>query len=84
MRDLKDELAWLQFPDLEAQQVAVGGLLQAYGAPALQAPTGDAFLVEAMNALVSYQTDIRGHLQKRTGQLSCHTASLRTEAMISQ
>jgi transposase len=52
-RDLKDALAWLQFTDLETQQVYVGDLLQAYAASALQALTGYAYLVEAINALSS-------------------------------
>jgi putative transposase len=52
-RDLKDELAWLQFTDLDAQQAYVGDLLQAYDAPTLQALTGYAYLVEAINALCS-------------------------------
>jgi hypothetical protein len=52
-RDLKDDVAWLQCSDLQAQQVSVGGLLQTYEAPALQALTGSAYLVEAVNALVS-------------------------------
>jgi putative transposase len=49
--DVKDDLAWLQFPDLDAQQVYVGDLLQAYMAPALQALTSYAYLVDAINAL---------------------------------
>ena len=51
-RDLKDDLAWLQFADLDAQQVSVGDLLQTYEAPALQALTSYTYLVEAINALV--------------------------------
>lgn len=50
-RDLKDDLAWWQFPDLAAQLVYVGELLQAYTASTLQALTGYAYLVEAINAL---------------------------------
>ena len=50
-RDLKDDLAWLQFPDLDAQQVYVGDLLQTYEPPALQALTSYAYLVDAINAL---------------------------------
>jgi transposase len=50
-RDLKDMLAWLQFPDLEGQQAYVGDLLQAYEAPTLQALTSYAYLVEAIHAL---------------------------------
>jgi len=50
-RDLKDELAWQQFPDLDAQQAFVAALLQTYDAPTLQALTGYAYLVEAINAL---------------------------------
>jgi transposase len=50
-RDLKDELAWQQFISVEAQQDHVSQLLQAYDAPTLQALTGYAYLVEAINAL---------------------------------
>ena len=49
-RDLKDDLAWLQCPDLDAQQVSVGDLWQTSEAPALQALTSDADLVDAINA----------------------------------
>ena len=52
-RDVKDDLAWQQFVDLEAQQVYVGDLLQAYDAPTLQALTGYAYLVGAIHALSS-------------------------------
>jgi putative transposase len=50
-RDLKDMLAWLQFPALEGQQAYVGDFLQAYEAPTLQALTSYAYLVEAIHAL---------------------------------
>jgi transposase len=52
-RDVKDDLAWQQFVDLTAQQVYVGDLLQAYHASTLQAFTGYAYLLEAINALSS-------------------------------
>jgi transposase len=52
-RDVKDDLAWQQCVDLEAQQVYVGNLLQAYNAPTLQALTGYAYLVGAIHALCS-------------------------------
>jgi transposase len=52
-RDLKDDLAWLQFIDLDEQQVYVGALLQGYDAPTLQALTSYPHLVEAINALCS-------------------------------
>jgi putative transposase len=52
-RDLKDDLAWQQFMHLEAQQIYVGNLLQAYDVPTLQSLTGYAYLVEAINALDS-------------------------------
>jgi transposase len=52
-RDLKDDLAWLQFTTLDAQQVYVGDLLQGYEASTLQALTGYLYLVEAINALSS-------------------------------
>jgi len=52
-RDLKDDRAWLHCPNLEAPQISVGDVLQAYEALALQALTSDAYLGEAMNALVS-------------------------------
>jgi transposase len=50
-RDLKDDLAWLQFIDLEVQQVYVGDLLQGYDTLTLQALTGYPYLVEAIHAL---------------------------------
>jgi DDE superfamily endonuclease len=50
-RDLKDELAWLQCTDLDAQQAYVVALLHAYDAPTLLALTGDAYLVGPINAL---------------------------------
>ena len=52
-RDVKDDLAWQHVVDLEAPQVYVGNLWQAYDAPTLQALTGYADLVEAMHALCS-------------------------------
>ena len=52
-RDVKDALAWLQFPALDAQQVYVGDLWQAYAAAALRPLTSYASLVEAVHALVS-------------------------------
>jgi hypothetical protein len=50
-RDLQDDLARLHCPTLDAQQLYVGDLLQAYAASALQALTGYAYLVDAINAL---------------------------------
>jgi transposase len=52
-RDLKDDLAWQQFPNMEAQQDYVGQLLQAYDASTLQSLTRYTYLVEAINALAS-------------------------------
>jgi DDE superfamily endonuclease len=52
-RDLKDALAWLHFPPLEAQQDYLAALLQAYKAATLQALTGYPYLVEAIHALGS-------------------------------
>lgn len=52
-RDLKDDLAWRQFPNVEAQQDFVGQLLRAYDAPTLQSLTGYPYLVAAINALAS-------------------------------
>jgi len=52
-RDLQDDLAWQQFPRVDTQQDHVSQLLQAYDAPTRQSLTGDASLVEAMNALGS-------------------------------
>jgi hypothetical protein len=52
-RDLKDDLAWQQFMNLDAQQTYVGDLLRAYDAPTLQSLTGYAYLVDAINALCS-------------------------------
>ena len=50
-RDLKDALAWLQFIDLDVEQVYVGDLLSKYDAPTLQALTSYPYLMEAINAL---------------------------------
>jgi transposase len=52
-RDLKDDLAWQLFPKLDAQQLYVGNLLQAYDGPTLQALTGYPYLKEAIYALSS-------------------------------
>jgi putative transposase len=52
-RDLKDALAWQQFINVETQQDYVGHLLRAYDAPTLQSLTGNASLVDAINALYS-------------------------------
>jgi transposase len=50
-RDLKDELAWMHFADLEAQQAHVANILQTYAAATLQSLTAYAYFVEAVNAL---------------------------------
>ena len=50
-RDLKDALAWLQFPTLEVQQDYIAHLLRGYEAATLQALTGYAYLIEAVHAL---------------------------------
>jgi transposase len=50
-RDVKDDVAWRQFTDLNAQQTEVGNLLCAYDTTALQALTGYAYVVEAIHAL---------------------------------
>ena len=50
-RDVKDDLAWPQFVDLAAQQVDVGHLWPASNASSLQALTGYAYLLAAINAL---------------------------------
>jgi transposase len=52
-RDLKDALAWLHFPNLDAQQDYLATLLQAYEAATLQVLTGFTYLVEAIHALGS-------------------------------
>lgn len=52
-RDLKDDLAWQQFPNVDAQQDEVGQLLRAYDAPTLQSLSGYVYLVDAINALCS-------------------------------
>ena len=44
-RDLKDDLAWQQFPNVEVQQNYVGQLLRTYNAPQLQRLTGYAYLL---------------------------------------
>jgi transposase len=50
-RDLKDALAWLQFPTLEVQQEYIAHLLRGYEAATLQALTGYTYLLEAIHAL---------------------------------
>jgi transposase len=50
-RDLKDALAWLQFPTLDVQQDYIATLLRAYKATTLQSLTGYTYLVEAIYAL---------------------------------
>jgi hypothetical protein len=50
-RDLKDALAWLQFPNLEVQQDYVATLLRGYEAVTLQALAGYPYLVETIHAL---------------------------------
>jgi hypothetical protein len=52
-RDLKDALAWLQFPTLDAPQDYVATLLRAYKAATRQALTSYTYLVEAIHALGS-------------------------------
>ena len=50
-RDLKDQLAWTIFPDLDTLQDAVGDLLRASETSTLQSLTGYPYLVEAIHAL---------------------------------
>jgi transposase len=50
-RDVKDALAWLQFPTLEVQQDYLATLLQGYEAATLQSLTGYPYLVEAIHTL---------------------------------
>ncbi len=50
-RDLKDALAWLQFPTLDVQQDYIATLLRGYEAATLQTLTGYTYLVEAIHAL---------------------------------
>jgi transposase len=50
-RDVKDDVAWRQFADFNAPQTEVGHVLCAYDATALQALTGYAYVVEAIDAL---------------------------------
>jgi putative transposase len=49
--DLTEDLAWQQCRDRDAPQVDVADVLQADNAPMLQACTGYAYLVDAINAL---------------------------------
>jgi transposase len=50
-RDLKDALAWLQFPNVDAQQDYLATLLRGYAAATLQSLTGYTYLLEAIHAL---------------------------------
>jgi transposase len=51
--DLKDDLAWELFTNVDAQQDHVGPLLQAYDASTLQSLTSYAYPVEAIKVLAS-------------------------------
>jgi transposase len=50
-RDLKDDLAWQPFTDVETQQDHVSQMLQAYEASTLQSLTSYSYLVDAIKAL---------------------------------
>jgi transposase len=50
-RDLKDALAWQQFPNLDAQQDYLSNLLQGYAPHTIQSLTGYPYLVDAIYAL---------------------------------
>ena len=50
-RAVQEDLAWRQCPDGDAQQLEVGALVRASEATTLQALTGYAYLLDAMNAL---------------------------------
>jgi transposase len=50
-RDLKEALAWLQFPNLDAQQDSIATLLRGYQDVTLQALTGYTYRVDAIHAL---------------------------------
>jgi transposase len=50
-RDLKDDLAWQPFTDLETQQDHVSQRLQAYEASTRQSLTSYSYVVDAINAL---------------------------------
>jgi transposase len=50
-RDLKDDVAWQQFTDLDDQQDCLDTLLRAYEATTLQSLTGYPYLMEAIYAL---------------------------------
>ena len=47
-RDVKDALAWQQFPDLDAQQDRLSTLLRASEADTLQSLTGYSYLLDAI------------------------------------
>ncbi len=50
-RDMKDQLAWQQFTDVEAQQAYVADVLCAYDTLTLQSLTAYSYFVDAVNAL---------------------------------
>jgi putative transposase len=64
-RDLKDALAWLQFPTLDAQQDDLASRLRAYEAATLHTLTSYTYLLEAVHALHSS----RSHISPPTGGL---------------
>jgi hypothetical protein len=59
-RDLKDALAWLQFPNLDVQQDYIVHLLHGYQAATLQTLTGHTYLIEAIHALDTSRNQITG------------------------
>ncbi len=50
-RDMKDEVGWKQFTDVDAQQHYIRELISTYDAPTLQSLTAYSYFVEAVNAL---------------------------------
>jgi transposase len=52
-RDLKDDLAWQQFRNIDTQQGHVVRLLQAYDAATLPSLTSYTYWVDAVNPLAS-------------------------------
>lgn len=50
-RDLKDDLAWITFSDLQTQQEHVADALAAYDPASLQSLTGYSYFVDAVHAL---------------------------------
>jgi transposase len=83
-RDLKDDVAWLQCADLDAQEEYLTLLLQGYEAATLQALTGYPYLMEAIHALSEVISNLRKEyaLMTMTHLMSRNARGLRVRGYV--